>query len=338
MGYGSYCTIADVKGLLGITATTDDTIMRKICEAASRSIDQYTNRHFYVESATKYLDGAGRTLWVPDLLSNSTLKTDDTGDGTYENVLEGTWVASTAYTVGQFVKPTTMNRHSYKCTTAGTTDSTEPTWGTTNGGTTTDNTVTWTCAATNYNLYGGGREDSYNSFPKTRIEINPNGEYGSFSNGVGIGVEMTGLWGYGDGISATPYVVDTTLSAAISSTTATTFTVTAVTNLSAGQVILIDSEQMYMYSYSTLTLTVERGVNGTTAATHDDASSLYLYQYPSDIRQACMDLSTAMYQNRARKGIQSETLGDYSYTLGTGKGTVESILDDNIRSYRRMRV
>lgn len=57
-----------------------------------------------------------------------------------------TWAATTAYTLGDVVKPTTYASHSYKCTTAGTSHaSTEPTWGTTNGGTTTDNTVTWTC-------------------------------------------------------------------------------------------------------------------------------------------------------------------------------------------------
>jgi len=56
-----------------------------------------------------------------------------------------TWVAATAYTVGDVVKASTYNSHSYKCTTAGTSGGTEPTWGTTNGGTTSDNTATWTC-------------------------------------------------------------------------------------------------------------------------------------------------------------------------------------------------
>lgn len=57
-----------------------------------------------------------------------------------------TWAVGTAYAVGDLVKPTTYASHAYKCTTAGTSHAaTEPTWGTTNGGTTTDNTVTWTC-------------------------------------------------------------------------------------------------------------------------------------------------------------------------------------------------
>lgn len=57
-----------------------------------------------------------------------------------------TWAVGTAYALGDVVKPTTYAAHSYKVTTAGTSHAaTEPAWGTTNGGTTTDNTVTWTC-------------------------------------------------------------------------------------------------------------------------------------------------------------------------------------------------
>jgi len=55
-----------------------------------------------------------------------------------------TWVKNTAYTVGDLVKATTYNSHSYLCTVAGTSHATtEPTWSTTNGATQTDGTVTW---------------------------------------------------------------------------------------------------------------------------------------------------------------------------------------------------
>ena len=64
-----------------------------------------------------------------------------------------TWTADTAYALGDIVKPTSYANHTYKCTTAGTSDSTtEPVWGTTNGGTTADNDVIWTtCDAKCYN-------------------------------------------------------------------------------------------------------------------------------------------------------------------------------------------
>jgi len=286
--YGAYCSIADIKGVLGITATTDDTVIRKIVESASRSIDQYTNRTFIAYTGTKVFNGA-RELWIPDLLSidASGLKTDDNDDATYEN--------------------------------------------------------TW--ATTDYIEYGVGIEDTLNTYPRIRLETNPNGDYNSFASGVKKGVQIAGLWGYGDGISATPYVADTTITEDLTSGEAA-IDVTAVTNLSAGQVILIGSEQYYIYSIATLTLTVEPTVNGTTAATHSSGATIYIYQYPSDIRQACIDLSVAIYQNRARQGLQSEKIGDYSYTVrgaaGRGgemaeKGMIKSMLDDSIRSYRRLR-
>ena len=54
------------------------------------------------------------------------------------------WTASTVYSVGSIVRPTTMNGRSYKCTTAGTSGSTEPSWPTTYKGQVSDNGVVWT--------------------------------------------------------------------------------------------------------------------------------------------------------------------------------------------------
>lgn len=57
-----------------------------------------------------------------------------------------TTARNTAYVVGDVIKPTTYASHSYKCTTAGTShNTTEPTWTTTNGATTTDGTAVFTC-------------------------------------------------------------------------------------------------------------------------------------------------------------------------------------------------
>jgi hypothetical protein len=55
-----------------------------------------------------------------------------------------TWAPSTAYVVGQLVQPTTPNSHTYQCSTAGTSGTTQPTWPTGAGATVTDGTVAWT--------------------------------------------------------------------------------------------------------------------------------------------------------------------------------------------------
>lgn len=275
----SYATLTELKNILGVTSTTDDVPMRKILEAASRSIESYCNRRFYSTSETKYFNGAV-TLWISDLLSITTLKTDEDGDATFENTL----------------------------------------------------------ATTDYILYGGGLEDSLNLFPKTRIEISENSNYSSFASGIKKGVQIAGVWGYGDGTSATPYVTDTTTAEAIDAGE-TAIDITSATNLSAGHTILVESEQMYITSISTNTITVEKGVNGTTDAAHATAKTIYYYRYPRDIMQACIDLSVALWQNRARQGLQSERLGDYGYTIaGTslGKSMIESVME-SIRGYKRMR-
>lgn len=59
------------------------------------------------------------------------------------------WVATTAYTLGEFVKPTTANGYIYQCVTADTSDAAEPTWGTTIGGDTNDASVVWRCYGLN---------------------------------------------------------------------------------------------------------------------------------------------------------------------------------------------
>lgn len=54
------------------------------------------------------------------------------------------WVASKAYIADQYISPVTPNGHKYKCTTAGTSHTAEPTWPTDDGATVADGTVVWT--------------------------------------------------------------------------------------------------------------------------------------------------------------------------------------------------
>jgi len=53
------------------------------------------------------------------------------------------WVAETVYTVGEIVRPPTVNNKLYYCTVAGISGSSEPTFPTTSGGTVEDGGVTW---------------------------------------------------------------------------------------------------------------------------------------------------------------------------------------------------
>lgn len=53
------------------------------------------------------------------------------------------WAGTTSYSVGDVIKPTTLNDHYYVCVVAGTSGSSEPTWPVTGAATVSDGTVTW---------------------------------------------------------------------------------------------------------------------------------------------------------------------------------------------------
>lgn len=85
-----YCTLEVLKTRLGVTDTTDDTRLEQIAEAVSRAIDTYTGRHFYSASQTRYYTAErGHLLMVDDLLSVTTLATDDDGSRNYNT----TWAS-----------------------------------------------------------------------------------------------------------------------------------------------------------------------------------------------------------------------------------------------------
>lgn len=89
-----YVTLAELKAWLTITDTTDDTLLENAATTASRLVDTYCRRRFYAATETHYFTPRdSRLLLTPDLLSITTLKQDNDGDGVYEL----TWSASTDY-------------------------------------------------------------------------------------------------------------------------------------------------------------------------------------------------------------------------------------------------
>ena len=183
----AYADLTTLKSVsyLNIASVTDyDTQLRDLLETASMQLDKYTGRFFYVLEATRYYDGDNNTLFLPDdILIITTLKTDDGGEGTFEN----------------------------------------------------------TFATTDYHLY------PFNVFPKTRIEINPNGDFSHFALGAQKGVEIIGTFGFAD--SATPYSDSgTTLNEELDNSE-TEVDVVDGTALAAGQTILIGSSRCISSPY-----------------------------------------------------------------------------------------
>ena len=156
----------------------------------------------------------------------------------------------------------------------------------------------------------------YNSSPKTLLKLNEDTAKGLDSGQQTLSI--LGTWGY------TADTISVTTSDAIASTSVTSISVTSATNLGPAQTILIDSEQIYITSISGNTLTVERGVNGSTAATHSGGASLYRYDYPVLVTQACLDLSKIVFRDRDLGAVASIGSGEAAIT--SAESEIQSIL------------
>jgi len=87
-----YCTLAEVKAALRLSDATDDTLLEKSIEGASRRIDGYCGRFFYQENATVELfTRFAYYLPIPELASTAiTLTSDNKGDRSFST----TWSAT----------------------------------------------------------------------------------------------------------------------------------------------------------------------------------------------------------------------------------------------------
>ena len=86
----AYADLTTLKSgaVLNITGASYDTRLLELLEAVSRLMDRYCNRHFYVLLATRKFDGKGASsLNLQDLISLTSLKTDDNAD----RIFETTW-------------------------------------------------------------------------------------------------------------------------------------------------------------------------------------------------------------------------------------------------------
>lgn len=231
----AYADLTELKsaGWLDLTGTTLDIYLLALLETASGLLDRKSNRQFQPKTETRYFNGenGAQALWLPDLLSVTTLRTDEDGDATYER--------------------------------------------------------TW--AATDYILW------PYVGFPKLKVEAdqrNPSGKF-SFPRGQRA-IELNGLWGYGNGDSATPYEDSGTT---VTASNATTTSVTAAdgAKLAIGQTILVESEQMFITNIVTNALTVVRAVNGTTGAAHTTQTA-NIYRYPAQVKTAALVLTAELWK------------------------------------------
>jgi hypothetical protein len=92
----SYATLAEFKAAVGITDSTDDGALQSVLDATDTLIDLYCDRKtgFGTASETRFYTAEDyEYVLTDDLVSVTTLQTDDDANGTYET----TWTAGTDY-------------------------------------------------------------------------------------------------------------------------------------------------------------------------------------------------------------------------------------------------
>jgi hypothetical protein len=92
----SYASLSEFKAAIGVTDSVDDTPLQSVLDATDALIDLYCDRKqgFGTASETRYYTAeAYEYVLTDDLVSITTLSTDDNGDGTYPT----TWTAGTDY-------------------------------------------------------------------------------------------------------------------------------------------------------------------------------------------------------------------------------------------------
>lgn len=262
----AYAGLATLKSdaWLDVDVTIYDALLLTLLEAASERIDHYLGRQVQPRTETLYFDGddGSEQLWVPDLLSVTTLKTDENGDGTYER--------------------------------------------------------TW--AAADYILW------PLNRWPKRRVDRDrrTGSSQWAFYRGQRT-VEIAGIWGYGTGESATPITASGTTTNEALDASETGVDVVSSSPFEVGETILIDSEQMYVTAITGNTLTVRRGANGSTAATHSTSTAISIYEYPGQVVTACLIQASRLWK---RKDSAFATVAGGSET---GQVEIVSGLDHDVK-------
>jgi hypothetical protein len=119
--------------------------------------------------------------------------------------------------------------------------------------------------------------------PYYRVDLNPlSNQLGGWPRGRRK-VQIVGTWGYSQETETSG-----TLGAAITDVAATSVTMTASHGLTGGETIYVGTEQIHVSAVATNTLTVIRGINGTTAATASNGAAVTRRRFDRAAEEACV--------------------------------------------------
>ena len=165
----------------------------------------------------------------------------------------------------------------------------------------------------------------YDRTCKRAIRLRPTSTLLGAFPGVEYSLRVAGRWGYTDETE----LVTTTTEVLDASETGVDFTV-AEPLVSAGDTIVIDSEDMYVSAAQGGTLTVTRAVNGTTAATHLTSASVYRRRYERDIEEATLFQAVRFWREKQTGGAGSVG-GEFGSSFSTLYPAIRDMLNRHTR-------
>ncbi len=161
-----------------------------------------------------------------------------------------------------------------------------------------------TLATTDYDLCPESGPFQSPPGPFTEIALNPIGRYPFPTTQRGIQIVSSG-WGYSEALVRSLATVAT----GGINTSATTLPVSNAALFEVGQTILIGSEQLYITALTITpspdTLTVVRGVNGTTAAAHIETAVIDYYTYPV-VAESCLQQAQRRFERTIGRPSRSD--------------------------------
>ncbi len=141
-------------------------------------------------------------------------------------------------------------------------------------------------------------------------------------------ISVSGVLGYRKFYSQRGWSLGGTLGAAISDTTTLAFTMTAGHSLLPYQIVKIDSELYNIATVATNTITpLQRGDNGSTAATHLNGANVYIWNVQDEIKDAVLQVAQRVYSERSGQASAGQV-----QVTASGIVIRPSIVPDDVQS------
>lgn len=126
------------------------------------------------------------------------------------------------------------------------------------------------------------RLDDDENKPITKLEINPNSTLIAAWPTARRALELVGMRGYNYELESTGLTLGSNMS---DSDATLTTSASANTLIYPGDTLVIDDEQFEVTAVNNTTVTANRAINGTTAAAHTTADTLYVRRYPREVEE-----------------------------------------------------